>query len=118
MWVELTPFDNIILKHRERNAEIIVYRRFAEKLAVELGLMKEDFFPVYITTPVKVDVPEKLLDFLMNPEEVLRVAKNMGYDTGVCEFDDEIGRKWRNYWVFAPKYSGRLKEYVFSEVLS
>ncbi len=34
VWVELTPFDNIIPEHKERNAKIIVYRKFAEKLAV------------------------------------------------------------------------------------
>lgn len=118
VWVELTPFDNIILEHKERNAKIVVYRNFAEKLAVKLGLLKEEWFPVYITTPVKVNVPEELLEFLKKPDGVLNIAKNMGYNTDICEFEDEVGRKRRNYWVYAPRYSGRIGNYLFAEILN
>jgi len=118
VWVELTPFDNITLEHKERNAKIIAYRKFAEKLAVKLGLLKEEWFPVYITTPVKVNIPEELLEFLKKPDEVLKVAKSIEYDTDICEFEDSIGRKRRNYWVYAPRYSGRIGDYLFAEILS
>ena len=118
VWVEITDFNNIILKHRKRNAKIVVYRRFAEKFAIELGLLeKDDFFPVYISHPVKVDVPKELLEFLKNPDNVLKIAKRMGFDTEVCEYIDSTGKKRRNYWVFAPKYSGRIGYYLFAEVL-
>jgi len=117
IWLALTPFDNIILEHEERRAKIIVHRRFAEKLVVRLGLLDEEWFPVYISTPVQVKVPKELLEFLKRPDEILKVAKSIGYNTDICEFEDEVGRKRRNYWVYAPRGSGRIGEYLFTEIL-
>jgi len=114
VWVELTQFDNIILE--TGRGKMRVYRNFAEKLAVKLGLMEEEWFPVFISTPTKVNVPKELLEFLKIPEKVIEIARKMGYRTEVGEWKDEH-KRWRNYWVFAPKYSGRIGEYVFTEII-
>ena len=115
VWVELDHFKKIRIE--TERGKLSVYRAFAEMLAIKLGFMKGRFFPIYIANPVKVDVPEELLEFLKQPEKVIEVAEEMGYKTEVSDWHD--GRKkWRNYWVFAPKYSGRIAEYVFMEFLS